>query len=236
MEPVQGESAGSSWAGPAAKRSQQSPTNATEQNLNRFHKENELLLRPSSSLRPSEQARTVMTNQLLVIDDDEVLVKELRDYLDKSYPSLPVVCPPELHLNLSDVRANIAGASAIVLDRNIAGIDTFGQTLLKGFRHKLKGRETPVIVWSKYLRDTVVFEPAGIFKLTPNSTVPYQAIEEKSLGSVLLDYKEEMAPFRALYRNTRAFVSKASPNPVELLCDVLKRLGVIAVLRAAEAG
>ena len=177
-----------------------------------------------------------MTNQLLVIDDDEVLVKELQDYLGEKYPDLPVLCPPELHLNLSDVRANLAGASAVVLDRNIAGIDTYGQTLLKGFRHNLKGMETPVIVWSKYLRDTVVFEPAGIFRLTPNSTTPYQAIEERDLENLLLDYKEEMAPFRTLYRNTRAFVSKASPNPVELLCDVLKRLGVIAAPRATEAG
>jgi hypothetical protein len=168
-----------------------------------------------------------MPRPIIVIDDDIELVTELRHAHTKNFPYQQIVGPPELPLDLRGIREHIVGVSVIVLDLNIGGSSTYGQALLKALCRDLKRSDIPVIVWSKYLRETIVFEPAGIFRLSltePSS--PVQAIEEAGLER-LVDYGTRIKPLRTIYQGVRAFVSKATPEPVNLLLRVFARLGVI---------
>jgi hypothetical protein len=176
-----------------------------------------------------------MKKYILVIDDDLSLVKELRrDWLS---PDVLLKGPPDLELDLPHIRDAVPTAAGIVLDLNIGGSDTYGTAILRKISRDLKRRNIPVIIWSKYLGETIVAKGQKVLRLNNEGEVEdvFDEWEDARLPGVQ-DWVRIQA-IRKVYPGTRGFVSKTVTLPVRLLNSVLQRTGLIELgpLRLGES-
>jgi hypothetical protein len=175
-----------------------------------------------------------MTRPLLVIDDDVELLRELSAALRLDFPGLRLICPPAFDLTLKDIRRVTVGARAVVLELNISGSPTFGQSLLRNLSKVLKKSDVPAVIWSKYLPDTILYGPGGAVVMDhadgANRISEITATELASMPSARL-----IADLRKSYRDTRTFVTKLVPDPVHVLIGVLKRTGVVPQELASQS-
>ena len=166
-----------------------------------------------------------MPKRNVVVDDDLELVSEFIVCFMKHVPGTSVIGPPDLLLDLRDIREKSADAGAIILDLKMGGSGTYGRAILKNIRSVLKRSDIPVVIWSKYLSDTVLFEPGGIIRMDTESDVRLTDIDNAGLAA-LADFSL-IKDLRNIYSGVRAFVTKAVPEPVLLMMQVLHRSGVI---------
>jgi hypothetical protein len=116
---------------------------------------------------------------------------------------------------------------ALVLDLNIGGSGTYGAALLRKLSRTLSRCAIPVIIWSKYLSATILFEPGGVVRLV-HCDQPSFSPQHLSDDDVLrIDGYGRIQSLRSMYSGTRSFVTKLVPEPVAHLFGVLLRSGVI---------
>ncbi|MEK6376017.1 MAG: hypothetical protein AABO58_25355 [Acidobacteriota bacterium] len=168
-----------------------------------------------------------MTRPIIVIDDDLVLVAELIGYLSRHAPSMSALGPPDLFLDLSDIREKSANAAAVIVDLRIGGSATYGRSIMRKMCKTWEKFDTPVIVWSKYLCDTILFEPGRIVRidLIDDGGSVMQEIDHARYAA--LPDAARIDDLRRVCRGARAFVTKAVSDPVAVLFQVLHRSGVI---------
>ncbi|MEK6376018.1 MAG: hypothetical protein AABO58_25360 [Acidobacteriota bacterium] len=167
-----------------------------------------------------------MQKTIVVIDDDLVLVTELIGYLEKHFPRTPATGPPDLFLDLPDIREKSANAAAVIVDLKIGGSGTYGRSIINKMCKTWEKFDTPVIVWSKYLNDTILYESGVIIKL------PEDAGLEKELSRTEFEElpdKVRIDDLRKVCGGIRAFVTKAVSDPTGLLIRVLQRLKLVDI-------
>ncbi len=168
-----------------------------------------------------------MTKSLLVIDDDLELVADLRSYLAKEAPSVPVIGPPDLMFDVRYISSQCPLARAVVLDLHIAASATYGEALLRKLARQLDECDIPVIIWTKYFVQTILFEPGGLVHMTHHNrdSPSFSHIGEDQLKE--FNAYDHIYRLRSTYRGARSFVTKLTPDPVSALVAVLTRSGVI---------
>jgi hypothetical protein len=176
-----------------------------------------------------------MQKRLVVIDDDIDLVQDVRRYYRDH--GIILIGPPDLLLDIRDISEKPADAAAIILDLKRGGSGTYGRSILKNLSRELKrpdssrsrrpGRtEIPVLVWSKYLTDTVLFDRGSILLLDNTNYVASPEEIDAAQLATLSDWAT-IRDMRHIYVGVCAFVTKAIPDPVALMMTVLRQSRVI---------
>lgn len=168
-----------------------------------------------------------MNKPILIVDDDPRLVSAFRRHLSEKAPAISMVGPPEIILDLHDLRPRCSEVRAVVFDLMIGGSGTYATALLRKLSKSLTECEVPVIIWSTCIAQTILFEPGGVVRMNfeaPSSLTP-QHISDDQLWTIP-DYSYVMY-LRSLYKGARAFVTKLVPDPAGVLFSILLRSGVI---------
>jgi CheY-like chemotaxis protein len=153
---------------------------------------------------------------ILVIDDDLPLVEDLRRKVEAS--GLIMVAPPEIGTDALEAKKNLDGKSVLILDLNLRGWLDEGLKLLRRIAGDLR---IPVIIWSKYLLTTTLFEGEQT-KIWEDNKALLVKDGQWVIGTPPGDDALKIREVREAYAATRAFVSKLERDPIELLFLVLK--------------
>jgi CheY-like chemotaxis protein len=167
-----------------------------------------------------------MQKRIVVVDDDIDLVADVSRYSRDHALGIEVIGPPNLLLDIRDISEKSADAVAIILDLKMGGSGSYGRSILKNLRRELKRPDIPVLVWSKYLTDTVLFDRGRVLLLdNTNYVAPPKEIDAAQLAT-LTDWAT-IRDMRHIYAGVCAFVTKAIHDPVALIFQVSRYVGLL---------
>jgi CheY-like chemotaxis protein len=160
---------------------------------------------------------------VLIVDDDDDLIIEARKKLEPK--GFKLIASPEIEPEISEIEPRLPETQALVLDLSINGSIEAGLNILAKLEKKLRSGGVPVIIWSKYLIKTHVYDAAG----------GGRTLDDQKWGQLSDSMDGDLIKkARRRYAAVRGFVSKQEPEPIDTLEYVLGEIGVAPKTATAE--
>jgi hypothetical protein len=126
---------------------------------------------------------------------------------------LTFVGPPKIGTDLLSIKPLLSPGCILIMDLNIRGWIDEGVRLLDKMERQLKEMGATVVIWSKYLFATTVFDGNSERVFIEGCWQPTDHLAGYDAAKI--------QEIRKVYPSTRAFVSKLERNPIEVLHDAL---------------